>query len=270
MHNESRLGKCNNQAISSTRKKPNTQNVLNSNQKDCLKHTNNNNNTSPACSLPTTNDQHLINNNNDENQTAAASNVLIKNHIRTSKPCSSSQSKQAPFIQYVFSDNVKDASNKKFNILVDQILPTVRSVIMKNNEENPTDIVKLQQIAKDESLWLNIIFSLIDKIDLNDKLGPPVIAIFLEETPLPSREQIILLTNRITFNESVSNNNINNNNNIEEDNKSNSSVNCYKYCEKIQRNILVILSCLSEKVAGTSVATLLADQTLDFTFNCLV
>jgi RING finger and SPRY domain-containing protein 1 len=139
---------------------------------------------------------------------------------------------------------------------------------MKNNEENPTDIVKLQQIAKDESLWLNIIFCLIDKIDLNDKLGPPVIAIFLEETPLPSKEQIILLTNKITFNESVIN--VNNTNNDEDDNKSNCSVNYYKYCEKIQRNILVILSCLVEKVAGTNVATLLADQTLDFTFNCLV
>ncbi len=152
-----------------------------------------------------------------------------------------------PFIQYVFSDHIKDASNKKFNLVVDQILPTVRSVIMKNNEENPTDIVKLQQIAKDESLWLNIIFSLIDKIDLNDKLGPPVIAIFLEETPLPSKEQILLLTNKIASISEV-----------------------YKYCEKIQRNILVILSCLSEKVAGTNVATLLAEKTLEFTINCLV
>ena len=59
--------------------------------------------------------------------------------------------------------------------------------IMKNNEENPCDIIKLQHIAKEEKLWIPIIFRLINKIEINDPLGPSIITIFLEETPLPSK-----------------------------------------------------------------------------------
>lgn len=57
---------------------------------------------------------------------------------------------------------------------------------INSNQENPYEILKLKQIVKDEELWLMIIFNLIDKIEMDDQLGPSIIAIFLEETPLPS------------------------------------------------------------------------------------
>ena len=78
-------------------------------------------------------------------------------------------------------------SNEKFYSIIDQILPTVRSLIMKNNHENPADIVKLQIMCKKENLWIPIMFRLINKIELNDPLGPAIISIFLEETPLPTK-----------------------------------------------------------------------------------
>lgn len=147
-------------------------------------------------------------------------------------------------IYYIPENECGIESNKKLYNIIDQILPTVRSVIMKNNEENPCDIIKLQHIAKEEKLWIPIIFRLINRIEINDPLGASIITIFLEETPLPSRDQITMLTDKILLNNKT-------------------------YCEKIQRNILVILSCLSEKVAGTCVASCISDKTIEFTLKCL-
>ncbi len=135
--------------------------------------------------------------------------------------------------------------DKKLHEVIDQILPTVRSVIMKSNEENPTDIIKLQQITKEEDLWIPIIFRLINKIEIDDPLGASIISIFLEESTLPTCEQIKRLVGKLFLTEN-------------------------EYSEKIQRNILIILSCLSEKVAGTSVASYINDLTIQFIRACFV
>ncbi len=134
--------------------------------------------------------------------------------------------------------------SKKLNSIVDQIMPTVRSVIMQDNYENPYDIIKLQQIAKEENLWIPIIYRLINQTDIDDPLGASVIIIFLEETTLPSIDQIKVLTDKILLD-------------------------CKVYSNKIQRNILIVLSCLSEKVAGTFVAKCIIERTLMFLKNCL-
>ena len=66
-------------------------------------------------------------------------------------------------IIYYMPDNEmnKDTDKKLMNI-IDQILPTVRSLIMKSDDENPCDIIKLQHIAKEEDRWISIIFRLIN------------------------------------------------------------------------------------------------------------
>ena len=67
-----------------------------------------------------------------------------------------------------------------------------------SNEENPADIVKLQQIAKqvdsNQSLWIAIICRLIDKIEISDPLGPSIIAIFLGKSQLIAFELYLLIT----------------------------------------------------------------------------
>jgi hypothetical protein len=100
-------------------------------------------------------------------------------------------------------------------------------------------------LAKNETLWCNVLFTLIDKIEMNDQLGPSIIAIFVEETLLPTQDQIESLTKRLTANEKA-------------------------FSEKVKRNMLVVLSCLSEKIAGTSLASILNENTVDFTIDCLV
>ncbi|CAF0717503.1 unnamed protein product [Brachionus calyciflorus] len=133
---------------------------------------------------------------------------------------------------------------KTLDLFIDDMLPLVRSVLMKDNNDNTENIIRLQEVARDEGIWLSIILRLIDRIKLNDQLGPSIISIFIEETPLPSQEQITMLLDTLRLND-------------------------VKYNEKIQRNILVVFSCLSEKIAGTSIASFLAEKTIDFIFNCL-
>lgn len=148
-------------------------------------------------------------------------------------------------IIYYMPDNEthKEPDKKVINI-IDQILPTVRSVIMKSDDDNACDIIKLQHISKQEKLWMPMIFRLINKIEINDPLGSSVISIFLEEMPLVTKEQIYMLSEKMLLDSKI-------------------------YSEKIQRNILVILSCLSEKMAGTYVATCIYEKSIQFIENCL-
>lgn len=134
--------------------------------------------------------------------------------------------------------------NKKLNGHIDRILPTLRCLIMRNNQEDPYEIIKLKQIVKEESFWLLIMLNLIDKIEIDDPLGPSLISIFLEETPLPTQDQVNLLMEKIVI-----------------DNKA--------YSEKIERNILIVLSCLIQKVSGTPTAQCLMDGNIEFALRCL-
>ncbi len=134
--------------------------------------------------------------------------------------------------------------SKKLNSIFDQIVPTVRSIITKEKCDNPYDLLKLQQVAKEENLWMPIIYRLINQTVIEDPLGASVIAIFLDETVLPSIDQIKALTDNMLLD-------------------------CKVYSYKMQRNILIVLSCLSEKVAGTLVAKCLGERTYMFLKNCL-
>ena len=42
------------------------------------------------------------------------------------------------------------------------------------------------------------------------------------------------------------------------------------YSEKIERNILIVLSCLIQKVSGTPTAQTLMDGNIEFALRCLV
>ncbi len=128
-------------------------------------------------------------------------NIFLKDDDGTEKEKKSPNHEEEIIVHNYLSENedckhLKE-SIKKLNSIVDQILPTIRCFIMKNNDEtNPCNIIKLKQITNDESLWISIIFRLINKIDLDDSLGASVISIFLEETPLPSK---VLINNYNKF-----------------------------------------------------------------------
>jgi hypothetical protein len=48
-------------------------------------------------------------------------------------------------------------------------------------------MTELQELASNERKWIKILLALIERVKLNDPLGPAIIALFLEECPLPSK-----------------------------------------------------------------------------------
>ena len=63
-----------------------------------------------------------------------------------------------------------------------------RECVHKTNsdEEDALDVVRLQEMARDERLWLAVLSRLIDTVALTDPLGASVCAIFVQDTPIPS------------------------------------------------------------------------------------
>lgn len=111
--------------------------------------------------------------------------------------------------------------------------------------------------------------NLIDKIDIDDPLGPSLIAIFLEETPLPTKVDFLFCFYKLFYclKHDIKSIYIKDQINqlmdkIEIEKKS--------YSEKIERNILIILSCLIQKVSGTPTAQVLIERNTEFTMRCLV
>jgi hypothetical protein len=51
-------------------------------------------------------------------------------------------------------------------------------------------INELQEMASNEKSWIKILIALVERVKLNDPLGPTIIALFLEECPLPSKVSI--------------------------------------------------------------------------------
>jgi hypothetical protein len=79
-------------------------------------------------------------------------------------------------------------SNKLVRQVVRDLLDSIRYFVVNNNEEEPPRVMyEMQQIASDEKGWVQVIVELINKIEMNDPLGPAIIALFLEECPLPTK-----------------------------------------------------------------------------------
>lgn len=87
-----------------------------------------------------------------------------------------------------YNSNRSIISNKLVHQVVKDLLDSIRYFVVNNNEEEPPRVMyEMQQIASDEKGWVQVILELINKIEMNDPLGPAIIALFLEECPLPTK-----------------------------------------------------------------------------------
>lgn len=62
---------------------------------------------------------------------------------------------------------------------------------MCSDQEPPLAMVILHKVADCDTGWLNVVKSLIRVIPLEDPLGPAVIALLLDECPLPTRVGVL-------------------------------------------------------------------------------
>lgn len=152
-------------------------------------------------------------------------------------------------LDYETSDNDEeeddDEENEESSIVFDDILNAIREVVINNNgDEPPSIIIEMQRLASNEKGWIKIMIQLVNRIELDDPIGPSIITLFLDEFPIPTPDSIELLVKKMPIN------------------KQNVSKNK-------ERNCLVIFSCLGEKIAGPSSRSLMTNETLDFVFSKL-
>ncbi|VDK85832.1 unnamed protein product, partial [Litomosoides sigmodontis] len=70
--------------------------------------------------------------------------------------------------------------------LIRQTLKMIRYLV-SNDQEPPTQLLKLNLIADKEGGWIMVVMSLIDVVPAEEPLGPAVITLFLDESPLPTK-----------------------------------------------------------------------------------
>ncbi|XP_025114560.1 RING finger and SPRY domain-containing protein 1-like [Pomacea canaliculata] len=142
----------------------------------------------------------------------------------------------------------REPKEKDIDKLVLETLSLIRTLV-DNDQEPPLAMVILHKVADCDAGWLNVVKSLIRVIPLEDPLGPAVIALLLDECPLPTKEALMELRGHLNLSQI------------------DSSRNYHKPCQ--QRNICVVLGCLAEKMAGPSSISLMSSDVLHFLFSHL-
>ncbi|XP_055892147.1 RING finger and SPRY domain-containing protein 1-like [Biomphalaria glabrata] len=137
----------------------------------------------------------------------------------------------------------RDAEKEDVDRLVLETLSVIRTLV-DNAQEPPLAMLILHKIADCDQGWLNVVKSLIRVIPMEDPLGPAVIALLLDECPLPTKDALLELKSHLNLAEMEL---------------------AQTYCKPCQkRNICVLLGCLAEKLAGPHSISLLTSDILTF------
>jgi RING finger and SPRY domain-containing protein 1 len=121
----------------------------------------------------------------------------------------------------------------------------VIATIIENAPEPPNSIVQLHDITDKASGWIQLVKSLIRIVPQEHPMGPSVICLLLDDSPLPSKDTVLQVADMVTQSSR-------------------------RTVSKRERNLCVILGCLAEKLAGPSASiALLSDTTLTYLFRNL-
>ncbi|CAJ0944006.1 unnamed protein product, partial [Mesorhabditis belari] len=138
---------------------------------------------------------------------------------------------------YFESPNVKNDIKE----LIKQTLVVIRSLV-NNDQEPPSSLLKLNMIADKEKGWLLVVKSLVEAVPDEDPLGPAVITLFLDESPLPTREAV----GRLLFSFSLN------------------TPECSSQPSFWHRNACIVLGSLAEKLAGASSVSMCTPSVLQY------
>ncbi|EAT45384.2 AAEL003343-PA [Aedes aegypti] len=118
--------------------------------------------------------------------------------------------------------------------LVKETLEIIGSIV-DNEPEPPNSMVMLHDITDKPTGWIQLVKSLIRVVPLEHPMGPSVITLLLDDSPLPTKDSVAdMITHSI------------------------------RRTPKRERNLCVILGCLAEKLAGPSSIAVLSDVTLGY------
>ncbi|CAH2324567.1 RING finger and SPRY domain-containing 1 [Pelobates cultripes] len=139
---------------------------------------------------------------------------------------------------------------KKTNVdsLVLDTLAVIRTLV-DNDQEPPYSMITLHEMAETDNGWLDVVQSLIRVIPLEDPLGPAVITLLLDECPLPTKDALQKLTEKLHLSGTTA---------IQD------ASNPAKH-----RNTTAVLGCLAEKLAGPASVSLLSPGILEYLLESL-
>lgn len=114
---------------------------------------------------------------------------------------------------------------------------------MEVEQDPPQSMLRLHVIADKGRGWLMVIQSMINVVPIDDPLGPAGILMLLDDSPLPTKDSILKMTEML--------------------NLKSSSFKSVKQAAKY-RNICIVLGCLADKLAGPNSIFLMTNGILDF------
>ncbi|XP_049279955.1 RING finger and SPRY domain-containing protein 1-like [Anopheles funestus] len=123
------------------------------------------------------------------------------------------------------------------DMLVNETLEIIGSIV-DNEPETPSSMVMLHDITDKPSGWIQLVKSLIRVIPLDNPMGPSVITLLLDDSPLPSKESVLEVADMITRS--------------------------IRRTPKRERNMCIILGFLAERLAGPCSISALSEVTLGY------
>lgn len=121
--------------------------------------------------------------------------------------------------------------------LVKETLEIIGSIV-DNEPEPPNSMVMLHDITDKPTGWIQLVKSLIRVVPMEHPMGPSVITLLLDDSPLPTKDSVLEVADMITHS--------------------------IRRTPKRERNLCVILGCLADKLAGPSSIAVLSDVTLGY------
>jgi RING finger and SPRY domain-containing protein 1 len=141
----------------------------------------------------------------------------------------------------VASEVAACSRNERLSDRVDELVKETLDVIasiVDDEPETPNSMLLLHDITDRPKGWLCLVRSLIRVIPMDHPMGPSVITLLLDDSPLPSKDSVIEVAEMIKSD-------------------STTTIPC-------ERNLCVILGCLAEKLAGPCSIAILTDTTLTY------
>lgn len=146
-----------------------------------------------------------------------------------------------PFTDSSATDSLRYNRIVRLSDRVDQLVKETLEVIasiVEDEPETPNSMLLLHDITDRPKGWLCLVRSLIRVIPLNHPMGPSVITLLLDDSPLPSKDSVLEVAEMIKSDATT-------------------TIPC-------ERNFCVILGCLAEKLAGPCSISILTDATLSY------
>lgn len=108
----------------------------------------------------------------------------------------------------------------------------------------PSSMVQLHDITDKPTGWIQLVKSLVRVVPIEHPMGPSVIMLLIDDSPLPTKDSVLEVVDMITHS--------------------------LRRTPRRERNLCVILGCLTEKLAGPSSVAVLSETTLGYLIGNLV